>query len=155
MNIWLVIAYLIPVGIGFVVAFFVGALNGAFTGDYSSSGALATWNFFKAFMLISIAAIIWPVSLPIAITMGIRDDRKRAKRTAQHEANLAKGFNYGKVFRITDSPEYIRDRFMDGHLIKIVKWDEKESLVQAAETPIPGYPMSYRFFWSVDRMEEV
>ncbi|QZE11753.1 membrane protein [Streptomyces phage Karp] len=147
--------YIIPVGIGLVAAFFIGLLNGAFTGDYSSSGALATLNMAKAFFLVAVLSIVWPVSVPIMVTMGLVSDWKQAKRNAEYEARLAEGLNYGKVYRITESHDYLSDRFKVGHLLKVVKWDEEKPYMQAVNNPIPGYPMSYRFYWSLDQMEEI
>lgn len=63
---WVLIGlYCIPVAIGFLVAMTTGILAMGFTGDYSSSGALAIWNGFVQFWIIMIIFLFWPIGIPV------------------------------------------------------------------------------------------
>ena len=158
METWQIVGmvlYCIPVAIGLFLAFVGGIRNGALTGDYSSSGTLAWLNFFKAFILISVAAIIWPISIPIFSVITLLNNRKMEKRNAEYEARLAEGFNYGKVYRITNVHEFLSRHYKVGQLVKIVTWDDEKPFVQAVGTPLPGYDINFRFYWSLDNMQAV
>ncbi|QNN99258.1 hypothetical protein SEA_FAUST_186 [Streptomyces phage Faust] len=62
---WIGLAvYGIPAALGLLMALFLGILAGGFTGDYSNSGLLATWNMIAQFTVVAAIALTWPVSVP-------------------------------------------------------------------------------------------
>ncbi|QQV92532.1 membrane protein [Streptomyces phage MeganTheeKilla] len=96
---------------------------------------------------------LWPVTWPLFSLLGKLDEKRIEKRNQEYEKRLAKGKNYGKLMRITESHPHLPDEYL-GAIVKIVQWHEPgrhNAYVEFVDQSIrPG-----RFYWRHSMMEEI